>query len=640
MKCHSSLYHLFLLVTAMLVAMPALAAESPRDLLQLADYIGVDYAGAVKDGEVVNPSEYAEMTEFAGDLLRRAALLPPAGDKSALLEVASRLRDQVTARADPARVRETSSQFRQHLEGIYDIPLTPSRLPDLPRGAALYQQQCVSCHGVSGRGDGPLAATLVPKPIDFHDRARQQQRSLFSLFNTIGLGVKDTDMRAYTDLSEQQRWDLAFYIGAMQFTAEERQRGEQSWQDSGLDLLSLSSVTPQAIANSAGEAGLATIAYLRANPQVLSASGSEQIRVAIDNIAKSVAAYRQGQTSVALKLAVAAYLDGFELAENALKSVDPQLLVRTEGEMMAYRQALRTGQDIPSVTSQADALMDRLHGIEDLLGRSQLSPGVAFASSFFILAREGLEAILVLGAIAAFVVRTGRRDALRYLHLGWISALGLGVVTWFISTYLFTISGATRELTEGLTALLASVVLFYVGFWMHNKLSARQWTHFVQTRIKAALDEKTLWGLAFMAFLAVYREVFEIVLFYQTLLSQVTDSAQHAVFTGAIAAAGLLAGGAWVLFRFGIRLPLRTFFMVSAAIMLVLSIVFAGKGVVALQEAGILPVNAVPFPRIDILGIYPNLESLGMQLAIILLGVMFTLYSAYRERQYQQAHPK
>ncbi len=630
-----------LLSLAALALLPcAHAEESPRDLLQLVDYIGVDYAGAVSGGRITNPSEYAEMQEFTGDLLRRVVDLPPSSGKAGLLKEAARLRDGVAARIDPARVRILSERLRMALEQAYDVPLTPASLPDPQRGAVLYRQQCASCHGRDGRGDGPQAASLEPRPIDFHDRERQRQRSLFSLFNTIGLGVKDTAMRAYTGLSEQQRWDLAFYIGTMPFSDSERRRGEAVWRSSGLDLLKLSTMTPAAIERASGRAGLAAMAWLRANPQVLAGTGSQQIATAMDKIARSLAAYRQGQSSKALQLSVEAYLDGFELAENALKSIDPALLLRTEQQMMDYRTALRTGQDLSQVEARAEALIARLGGIEELLGRSQLSSGVAFASSFFILAREGLEAILVLGAIAAFVVRTGRRDALRYLHLGWISAIGLGVVTWVVSTYLFTISGATRELTEGLTALLASAVLFYVGFWMHNKLSARQWTHFVQTRIKAALDEKTLWGLAFMAFLAVYREVFEIVLFYQTLITQVADDARQSVFSGAMAAAAVLALGAWGLFRFGIRLPLRTFFMVSAGIMMVLSVVFAGKGVAALQEAAILPVNTIPFPRIDILGIYPNLEALGAQMVIILLAVMFSVYSAYRERQYQQAHPK
>src|SRR6185503_20446670 len=107
-----------------------------------------------------------------------------------------------------------------------------------------------------------------------------------------------------------------------------------------------------------------------------------------------------------------------------------------------------------------------------------LPPGAAFASAFLILLREGLEAILVLAAIIALLVKSGRRDALPWVHGGWIIALLLGGLTWWIASYVVRISGATREMTEGVTALVAAAVLLYVGFWMHSKSQASRWQTF------------------------------------------------------------------------------------------------------------------------------------------------------------------
>jgi high-affinity iron transporter len=229
------------------------------------------------------------------------------------------------------------------------------------------------------------------------------------------------------------------------------------------------------------------------------------------------------------------------------------------------------------------------------------------------------------------MIKTGRRDALTDVHAGWVTALALGVATWAVSTWLLAISGATRELTEGLTALFAALVLFYVGFWMHGKLSARRWSDFLREHVGNALDGGTLWTLTIVSFIAVYREVFETVLFYQALWAQTGNTGQAMILGGAGAAAVLLALSAWLIFKLGLRLPLRQFFGVSAAVMIVLAVIFAGKGVAALQEAGKLPSDAIAFlPRVELLGIYPNWESLGLQLALVTIAIILVWRNSRR----------
>jgi high-affinity iron transporter len=138
-----------------------------------------------------------------------------------------------------------------------------------------------------------------------------------------------------------------------------------------------------------------------------------------------------------------------------------------------------------------------------------------------------------------------------------------------------------------------------------------------------ATGGRTLWALSLLSFIAVYREVFETVLFYQTLWLQAGASGQHMVLGGFFAAALGLVLLSWLIFRFSVRLPLRLFFAVNSALMYLLAVVFAGKGVAALQAAGKLPMNGIDFPRIDVLGVYPNLQSLGLQLVLVLVAVVF-----------------
>ncbi len=228
----------------------------------------------------------------------------------------------------------------------------------------------------------------------------------------------------------------------------------------------------------------------------------------------------------------------------------------------------------------------------------------------------------MIAALAAFLIKTGRRDGLRYLYLGTGAAFVLGLLTWFVSSQVITIGGAERELTEGFAALFAAVMLFYVGFWLHSKTGAAQWKAFIQGSIEKALSKGTLWGLSGLAFIAVYREIFETVLFYQALWVQTGKAGQGMIFTGFLVAAGLLLLVGWMILRYSTRLPLRQFFSVTSIFMFLLAVVFAGKGIAALQEAGKLPVNMVDFPSIEILGIYPNLEGLAVQLLLVVMALL------------------
>jgi len=181
-------------------------------------------------------------------------------------------------------------------------------------------------------------------------------------------------------------------------------------------------------------------------------------------------------------------------------------------------------------------------------------------------------------------------------------------------------------------ALLATTVLFYVGFWLHDKTSAAQWKRFIETNVRRALGTGTLWGLAGLSFIAVYREVFETILFYQALWVQTDSAGKTMALSGFGAGVAVLTVLAWVIMRYSARLPLRQFFSFTGILMFVLAVVFAGKGVAALQEAGYIPVNPVHFPRIDLLGIYPNLQGLMLQLALLLLA-LFLWYGLPRKRR-------
>ncbi|TCV79271.1 cytochrome c/FTR1 family iron permease [Sulfurirhabdus autotrophica] len=512
---------------------------------------------------------------------------------------------------------------------------SPKSVPDINIGKTLFQQNCISCHGVQGKGDGPLSKNLQPKPFDFHDAERQNQHSIFGFYNTISLGVAGTAMPSFKSLSDEQRWALAFYVSQFSASDTQRSKGKALWsqgigRDKFINLKSVVMVTPSELIQPQNENNFNILTYLRENPAAVSENSKvSPIQFSAEKLRESLESYRRGHSQEAYQIAVSAYLEGFELAETGLGAVDPILRSTIEAGMFKYRNLIMQKALPQLVVTEHDNLQTLLVTADKRLQGATISPGVGFASAMGILLREGLEAILILAAIIAFLTKTGRRDALPYIHAGWVGALLLGVATWFVASYVIDISGASRELTEGVTAFLAAAILLYVSFWLLNKLHVQHWKHFIESKIRGALNGRTLWLLAVVSFIAVYREVFETVLFYETLWAQVGAAGSNMVLLGIGVGALLLVALAWAIFRLGVQLPLRLFFGVSSGMLYLLAIIFTGKGVTALQEAGKLPVDIVNFPRLDLLGIYPNIQGLGLQallLVVALGGLTYTFW--------------
>lgn len=630
-----------LLGLALLMAASVARADEARMIVHMLGYVGVDYPLTVVNGKVQDAAEYAEQQEFAARIGALIATLPEQPGKSALLADAKTLSADIAARAPGDQVGARTRAMRDTILGAYHVVLAPRTTPDLTRGAALYAQYCAGCHGIEGLGNGPAATGMEPAPTNFHDRARAGERSVYALYNTITLGVDGTGMAAFGQLPDDDRWALAFHVSRFAADDAERARGESAWpgfQSQGAfpDLAAVTRLSPSEAATQYGAHGPALLAYLRANPAAVTGAGETPIAVSRRLLGESVVQYANGETERAYATSVAAYLDGFELAENGLNAVDPGLKRTIEERMLAFRSLLQKRASVEAVRAEADAIGVLLAQVDQRLSVSSLSPAAAFGSSAIIILREGLEAVLLLAVIVAFLRKTGRDDAVKYVHFGWIGALALGGVTWWVASRVISISGASRELTEGVTALIAAAVLLYVGFWLHNKLHAARWRGFIEERLGAALSGGAVATIAGVAFIAVYREVFETVLFYQALWVQAGGAAQQMVLYGFLVASGVLLVLTWAIFRASVRLPLRAFFAINSVLLYLLAVVFAGKGIAALQEAGVLTVTPLRFPRVDLLGIYPNAQSLGLQALLLIAAALFVWY-ARRDARVPQA---
>ncbi|MCB1584394.1 MAG: FTR1 family protein [Xanthomonadales bacterium] len=203
-----------------------------------------------------------------------------------------------------------------------------------------------------------------------------------------------------------------------------------------------------------------------------------------------------------------------------------------------------------------------------------------------------------------------------------------GVGTWLLAQSFISISGANREIMEGFAALLAAIVLFYVGVWMHSKTHAANWQAYIKNNVDNKLKSGTLWGLTGLAFIAVYREVFETVLFYQALLTQAAVNQHSMIFGGFITGVIVLVIVSWVLIRYSVKLPISTFFSITTYLLLALSFILTGKAIMALQEAAVIGISPLPVTfEIDWVGIKSTWQGVLAQSSVLLLFIIFMLTS-------------
>lgn len=615
------------------LAAPASAQTAPAQTVwRLLDYIAVDYPEAVADGKVVNAGEYAEMQEFSVTARKLIGELPQSSARSGLERQAANLERIIAAKVPPPAIATAARGLAADLIKVYPVPLAPTSAPDVVRGKALYAQHCASCHGATGNGDGPQARGLDPAPIAFTDVARARERSIFALYQVIEQGLDGTSMASFAELPPQDRWALAFYVGSLAYPESGAANGKTLFDGDAdlrtrLDLEKLVGTTPVALAAEVGDdEAQALMAYLRHHPDATVRAGAEgTLTLARTRLAHALAAYGRGDRKAATDLALSAYLDGFEPVEAVLSARDNALMIRIEGAMGDLRASIARGEPVQTVKDRVTTLDNLFADAEAALAPSEASATSSFVASFTILAREGLEAILIVIAMIAFLTKADRRDVLPYVHGGWAAALVAGAATWAAATWVITISGASRELTEGFGGVFAALVLLWVGIWMHGKSNADAWQRYIREKLSHALNRRSAWFLFLLAFIVVYREVFETILFYAAIWGQGNGGA---VIAGALAAVALLAVIAFVMMRYSRTLPIETFFAYSSALVAVLAVVLIGKGSAALQEAGYLPVTPwTGFPRIELLGIYPTRETIVAQLVMIALLVLGFLWN-------------
>jgi high-affinity iron transporter len=603
----------------------AASAEGAPQALHLLDYISADYPDTVQAGSITDQAGFRAQQESVETLGSLMAAMPAKPETAALEQSLTALESSISARQDGVEVTRQARQLGAKLAVAYEVSQAPVITPDPSRGAPLYAQHCSVCHGDTGAGDGPAGVGMTPAPSNLRDTTRLDRLSLYAIYSTLGLGVEGTDMPAFADqLDDRQRWDLATYIASFSVDLATANA------DKTYNIADLARQTPAEVQIAEGPQAAATFRAQRAQPPQVKRGPAQLLDYTAATLDKSIAAYRAGEHDQAYDLSVAAYLEGFELVESSLDNIDANVRKDTEKSLMAYRQSLQDGLPVSDVEQRLGAAKAKLKASAGLLGNDGLSWSLSYISGMLILLREGLEAILVLAAILAFLRNTGQQKAVRSVNVGWGLAFVAGLGTWALAAYVIDVSGSQRELLEGATALFASVMVLWLGVWMHDRRHAAAWQDYIKTSLVGGGGR---FGFATLAFFSVYRELFEVILFYETLWLQAGPAGHNAVLAGGATALVLLGGLARVILRGSAKLPLALFFSINAGLLCALSVVFAGHGVKALQEAGIFGTRPVPFFDFEWLGIHADAYSLSAQAVAII--AIFVLYGRSRvaERQ-------
>ena len=261
---------------------------------------------------------------------------------------------------------------------------------------------------------------------------------------------------------------------------------------------------------------------------------------------------------------------------------------------------------------------------------------LTFLTAFGLLVREGLEAILVIVAIVAYLIKTGNKSMLKGVYLGSFAAIIASVIlAWALETLMGEQSGVARELLEGWTMFLAVAVLFYVSNWMLSKADNIAWENYISGKVQQSIDSKSQWTLIFAAFIAVMREGAELILFYSAAFTGGMSNPAYIAY--GIGAGILVLVIVWVCFRyFSVKLPLRAFFMFTSILLFLMCISFMGKGVVELTEADVITgrtvIPAMNGFSIEILSIYDRAETLIPQIMLVIAAVWIMLPHIFRKK--------
>jgi high-affinity iron transporter len=603
-KCFAFWLSILILISANPVFAASESLEGKiKKIVMMMNIVAKEYTEAISPaGEILIAAEYEESQVFLEQAFERFKKLPVAPQNTEMIKTLAgqfvSMKNDIQSKVDPRNVRSLVSTINSSLLEVYEIkinvePMTPVSLAN---GKLIYEKNCWVCHGMTGQGDGPLASQLDPAPAILADPnlTGDEHSVAFDNFQVINVGIANTGMVGWADiLLEPEIWDVTYYV--------------RSFSNKNVQVPLVS-------------AGIASQG---------DGTGSEQAESTIKEVKGlldiSLQTYKDKQVDDAADQAFDAYL-AYEKIESGLIGKKKELGLRLESAFGRYRGEMKRGADIGQIEKINSSLHNDLDEALKVLTEEAGFWGL-FIQSFSIIVREGFEAILIIAALIAFLVKSRNEDKLKSIYVG----VFLGIIRSFITAYILHeilhISVASQEVMEGWIMLVAVVVLFWVSYWLVSKIEAEKWQSYITGKMKRAITTGSVFTLGAVAFLSVYREGFETVLFYKALyLYAGTSSA--GIMPGFFAGCVVLGLVYYLINQLGVRIPIKWFFAFTSVFLYYMAFTFMGKGLHELQMGQQLPMSSIPgFPTISWMGVYPSWETLIGQGILVLAYVGALVYT-------------
>jgi high-affinity iron transporter len=589
---------------------PAKLESNVKKIVMMMNIVNKEYKEGIAGGKVINAAEYEESQVFLEQAFERYTNLgketTPEGRQDELANRFSSLIQKIKNKEDPGVIHSNVNTINSQILKKFNIKLsqTPSEPVSLENGRILYMNNCKVCHGVQGKGDGPIAPQLDPKPAVLSDPqlTGDEFSKPYDNFQIINVGIANTAMVGWADqFSERELWDVTYFI--------------RTFSNENVKL-----------------------------PLLVSQTSSSDLKGSRENSTKkifsevylllyqSMRAYREGRNREASESAFDAYLT-YEKLESPLITKRKELGLKLESSFGRLQAEIKRKAPIELVEKIGQRISSDLKEAQQVLTQEIGFTGL-FIQSFSIIVREGFEAILIIAALITFLVKSRNQDKLKAIYLGVLVGIIGSFITAYILQEILDISMANQEMMEGIIMLVAVVVLFYVSYWLVSKIEATKWQSYITGKMQKAVTTGSAFTLSMVAFLSVYREGFETVLFYKALHLYAGDTTAG-IIPGFLAGCAVLAVVYFLINQLGMRIPVKWFFVVTSVFLYYMAFMFMGKGLHELQMGGALNMTVADFvPEIPWLGMYPTWETFIGQMILVVAyaGALIYTFGIKQER--------
>lgn len=593
-------------ISIMLMVKPILSSAENQNLIKifmLSSYIGSDYEKAVENRKVISEFEYEEMKNMCKEIQDSAK------NYEEIKQIADELCKAIENKEDKTVIQELSKKISELV--IKKGAVQPTSVPSFKKGESLYKKLCSSCHGEKGEGYKiTFENSPPPSPLT------SQHISPAKVFAITKFGIEGTNMPQF-ELTDKERWSLSFYVSAMRyiFLEEENKNFHQSDEsvreivkniDPFSALFDFSNKENGEIEKSYG--------FDTAKKIRLDVFRINNKDVFLEGLEKGVRSLKKGEVKSAEYFLTSGYMI-FEEIEPILSAKDKSKVKKIE---MLYSSAI---QDIKS--GKKESAEEKIKKISKMLYEISDSKTNNKLSAFIIVLREGFEAILIISAIFGIISASGLSPV--PVYSGALSGFISGVALWGVLEKIMSIN---RELMEGIFTLIAVILILWVSLWVLQKTREENIRAFLE-KIKREAQARNYVFLFLASFFAVSREAGETVIFLNALGPNIKEG----IILGILALFIITI----IIYILKVKLKPKTFFTITNFILNITAISLVGKAILEFQSAGIIPVDIINFlPSIDILGIYPTVQTILAQFILLTFLISITAYYLLKSQQKEE----